>query len=86
MIKLSKEKTPNALEKGEIIDFPNSNMTGVVLDVFISGTEIKYVAISENLHYAVITMDIKTGKYSMPEETVDLISIAAELRQNPNEE
>ena len=82
MIKLSKEKTPNALEKGEIIDFPNSNMTGVVLDVFISGTEIKYVVVSENLYYSVITMDITTGEYRIPEEELDLISIVGELRHN----
>ena len=82
MIKLSKEKTPNALEKGEIIDFPNSNMTGVVLDVFISGTEIKYVVVSENLYYSVITMDITTGEYHIPEEELDLISIVGELRHN----
>ena len=82
MIKLSKEKTPNALEKGEIIEFANSNMTGVVLDVFISGTEIKYVVVSENLYYSVITMDITTGEYHIPEEELDLISIVEELRHN----
>ncbi len=84
MIKLTKETTVHALGKGQVIEFPNSNMSGVVLDVFVSGTEVKYVVVSENLYYSVITMDITTGEYHIPEEELDLISIVGKLRQNLN--
>ena len=86
MIKLTKETTVHALGKGQVITFPNSNISGVVIDVFASGTEVKYIVVSENLHYSVITMDIITGEYHTPEEELDLIAIAGELRQNSNEE
>ena len=84
MIKLRKETTVHALGKGQVIAFPNSNMSGVVLDVFASGTEVKYVVVSENLYYSVITMDITTGEYHIPEEELDLISIVGKLRHNLN--
>ena len=82
MIKLTKETTVHALWKGQVITFPNSNMSGVVLDVFASGSEVKYVVVSENLYYSVITMDITTGEYHIPEEELDLISIVGEFRHN----
>ena len=82
MIKLTKETTVHALGKGQVIAFPNSNMSGVVLDVFASGTEVKYVIVSENLYYSVITMDITTGEYHIPEEELDLMAILGELRHN----
>ena len=84
MIKLTKETTVNSLGKGQVITFPNSNMSGVVLDIFASGTEVKYVVVSENLYYSVITMDIITGEYHIPEEKLDLMAILGELRHNPN--
>ena len=59
-------------------------MSGVVLDVFASGSEVKYVVVSENLYYSVITMDITTGEYHIPEEELDLMAILGELRHNPN--
>ena len=82
MIKLTKETTVHALGKGQVIAFPNSNMSGVVLDVFASGTGVKYVVVSENLYYSVITMDITTGEYHIPEEELDLMAILGELRHN----
>ena len=84
MIKLTKETTVHALGKGQIITFPNSNTSGVVLDVFASGTKVKYIVVSENLYYSVITMDITTGEYHIPEEELDLISIIGKLRHNLN--
>ena len=84
MIKLTKETTVHILGKGQVIDFPNSNISGVVLDAFILGNEVKYIVVSENLHYSVLTMDITTGEYHIPEEELDLISIVGELRQNFN--
>lgn len=82
MIELTKETTVHALGKGQVIIFPNSNMSGVVLDVFASGSEVKYIVVSENLYYSVITMDITTGEYHIPEKGLDLISILGELRNN----
>ena len=82
MIKLTKETTVHALGKGQVITFPNSNMSGVVLDAFASGSVVNYVVVSENLYYSVITMDITTGEYHIPEEELDLISIVGELRHN----
>ena len=82
MIKLTKETTIHALGKGQVITFPNSNMSGVVLDAFASGSVVKYVVVSENLYYSVITMDITTGEYHIPEEELDLITILGELRHS----
>ena len=82
MIKLTKETTVHALGKGQVITFPNSNIPGVVLDAFASGSVVKYVVVSENLYYSVITMDITTGEYHIPEEELDLMTILGELRHS----
>ena len=73
-----------AIEKGNIIKFPNSETTWVVLDVFNTGTNIKYIVINENLYYSVITFNIITKEYSNPEKVLDLISILGDLRNNIN--
>ena len=83
MIELIKEE-PCAIEKGHVVKFPNSEIAWVVLDVFNTGTDIKYIVINENLYYSVITFDIITGTYSNPEKVVDLISILGHLRNTIN--
>lgn len=79
MIKLIKEKAC-AIGKGDIVRFPNSETAWVVLDVFNTGTNIKYIVINENLYYSVITFDITTREYSNPEKGLDLISMVGDLR------
>ena len=73
-----------AIEKGNVIKFPNSETAWVVLDIFNTGTNIKYIVINENLYYSVITFDVITGKYSNPEKALDLISILGDLRNTIN--
>lgn len=79
MIELIKEKAC-AIGKRNIVRFPNSEIAWVVLDVFNTGTDIKYIVINENLYYSVITFDITTGEYSNPEKVLDLMSILGHLR------
>ena len=79
MIELIK-KEACAMGKGDIVRFPNSETAWVVLDVFNTGTNIKYIVINENLYYSVITFDVMTGEYSNPEKGLDLISILGDLR------
>ena len=83
MIELIKEKAC-AIGKGEILKFPNSEIAWVVLDIFNTGTDIKYIVINENLYYSVITFNIITGEYSNPEEVLDLMSILGDLRNTIN--
>lgn len=83
MIELIKEKAC-AIGKGDIVRFPNSETAWVVLDVFNTGTNIKYIIINENLYYSVITFDVMTGEYSNPEKGLDLISILGNLRNTIN--
>lgn len=80
MIKLIKEGKVCAMGKGHIIQFPNSETDWIVLDVFNTGTTIKYVVINENLYYSVVTLNVKTGEYSNPEEVIDLMSVLGQLR------
>ena len=68
--------------KGSIIQFPNTETMWIVLDVFHTGTTIKYVVINENLYYSVVTLNIETGEYNNPEEVTDLMALLGELRQN----
>ena len=82
MIKLIKEGKVCAMGKGSIIQFPNTETVWIVLDVFNTGTTIKYVVINENLYYSVITLNIETGEYSNPKEVIDLMALLGELRQN----
>ena len=82
MIKLTKEAKACAMGKGSIVKFPNSETIWIVLDVFNTGTTIKYVVINENLYYSVVTLNIETGEYSNPEEVTDLMALLGELRQN----
>ena len=56
----------------------------VVIDVFNTGTNIKYIVINENLYYSVITFDVTTGEYSNPKKGLDLISILGDLRNAIN--
>lgn len=72
------------IEKGNVIKFPNSEIAWVVLDVFNTGTDIKYIVINENLYYSVITFNVMTGKYNNPEKGLDLISILGDLRKTIN--
>ena len=83
MIELIKEKACT-IGKGDIVRFPNSETAWVVLDVFNTGTNIKYIVINENLYYSVITFDIITGEYSNPEKGLDLIAILGDLRNTIN--
>lgn len=83
MIELTKREIC-AMGKGDIVRFPNSETAQVVLDVFNTGTDIKYIVINENLYYSVITFDITTGEYSNPEKALDLISILGDLRNTIN--
>ena len=83
MIELVKRKAC-AIGKGDIVRFPNSETAWVVLDVFNTGTNIKYIVINENLYYSVITFDVMTGEYSNPEKGLDLISILGDLRNAIN--
>lgn len=83
MIKLIKEKAC-AIGKGDIVRFPNFETAWVVLDVFNTGTNIKYIVINENLYYSVITFDIMTGEYSNPEKGLDLIAMVGDLRNAIN--
>lgn len=83
MIELIKEKAC-AIGKGDIIKFPNSETAWVVLDIFNTGTDIKYIVINENLYYSVITFDVITGEYNNPEKVLDLISILGDLRNTIN--
>lgn len=83
MIELIKEKAC-AIGKGNILKFPNSETAWVVLDIFNTGTDIKYIVINENLYYSVITFNIITGEYSNPEEVLDLMSILGDLRNTIN--
>ena len=83
MIELIKEKVC-AIGKGNILKFPNSETAWVVLDIFNTGTDIKYIVINENLYYSVITFDIITGEYSNPEKVLDLMSILGDLRNTIN--
>lgn len=83
MIELIKEKAC-AMGKGDIVKFPNSETAWVVLDVFNTGTNIKYIVINENLYYSVITFDVITGEYSNPKKGLDLISILGDLRNTIN--
>lgn len=83
MIELIKEKAC-AMGKGDILKFPNSETAWVVIDVFNTGTNIKYIVINENLYYSVITFDIITGEYSNPEKGLDLISMVGDLRNTIN--
>lgn len=83
MIELIKEKAC-AIGKGNILKFPNSETAWVVLDIFNTGTDIKYIVINENLYYSVITFDIITGEYSNPEKVLDLMSILGDLRNTIN--
>ena len=73
-----------AIEKGNVIKFPNSETAWVVLDIFNTGTNIKYIIINENLYYSVITFDVTTGEYNNPEKGLDLISILGDLRKTIN--
>lgn len=73
-----------AIGKGDIVKFPNSEIAWVVLDIFNTGTNIKYIVINENLYYSVITFDIITGEYSNPKKGLDLISILGDLRNTIN--
>lgn len=73
-----------AIGKRHIVKFPNSETAWVVLDVFNTGTDIKYIVINENLYYSVITFDIITGEYSNPEKALDLMSIIGDLRNTIN--
>ena len=83
MIELIK-KEACVMGKGDIVRFPNSETAWVVLDVFNTGTDIKYIVINENLYYSVITFDVMTGEYSNPEKGLDLISILGDLRNTIN--
>ena len=83
MIELIKREAC-AIRKGDIVRFPNSETAWVVLDVFNTGTDIKYIVINENLYYSVITFDVMTGEYSNPEKGLDLISILGDLRNTIN--
>lgn len=83
MIELIKEKAC-AMGKGDIVRFPNSETAWVVIDVFNTGTNIKYIVINENLYYSVITFDVMTGEYSNPEKGLDLITILGDLRNTIN--
>ena len=83
MIELTKGEIC-AIEKGNVIKFPNSEIAWVVLDIFNTGTDIKYIVINENLYYSVITFDITTGEYSNPEKVIDLLSILGHLRDTIN--
>lgn len=83
MIELIKEKAC-AMGKGDIVKFPNSETAWVVLDVFNTGTNIKYIVINENLYYSVITFDVTTGEYNNPKKGLDLISILGDLRNAIN--
>ena len=83
MIELIKGKIC-AIEKGDIIKFPNSEIAWVVLDIFNTGTNIKYIVINENLYYSVITFDVTTREYNNPEKALDLISILGNLRNAIN--
>ena len=83
MIELIKEKAC-AIGKGDIVRFPNSETSWVVLDVFNTGTNIKYIIINENLYYSVITFDVMTGEYSNPEKGLDLIAMLGDLRNTIN--
>ena len=83
MIELIKEKAC-AIGKGNILKFPNSETAWVVLDIFNTGTDIKYIVINENLYYSVITFNIITGEYSNPEKVLDLMSILGDLRNTIN--
>ena len=83
MIELIKEKA-YTIEKGNILKFPNSETAWVVLDIFNTGTDIKYIVINENLYYSVITFDIITREYSNPEKVLDLMSILGDLRNTIN--
>ena len=82
MIKLIKEGKARAMGKGSIIQFPNTETVWIILDVFNTGTTIKYVVINENLYYSVITLNIETGEYSNPKEVINLMALLRELRQN----
>lgn len=73
-----------AIGKGNIVKFPNSETAWVVLDIFNTGTDIKYIVINENLYYSVVTFNIITGEYSNPEKVLDLISILGDLRNTIN--
>lgn len=83
MIELIKREAC-AMGKGDIVRFPNSETAWVVLDVFNTGTNIKYIVINENMYYSVITFDVMTGEYSNPEKGLDLISILGDLRNAIN--
>lgn len=83
MIELTKGEIC-VIEKGDVIKFPNSEIAWVVLDIFNTGTDIKYVVINENLYYSVITFNVMTGEYSNPEKALDLISILGDLRNTIN--
>ena len=83
MIELIKGET-STIEKGDIIKFPNSETAWVVLDIFNTGTNIKYIVINENLYYSVITFDITTGEYNNPKKALDLMSILGDLRNTIN--
>lgn len=85
MIKLIKEGKVCAIGKGCIIQFPNSETLWLVLDVFNTGTTVKYVVINEDLYYSVITLNIETGEYSNPEKVIDLMAALGELRNNLNQ-
>lgn len=84
MIKLTKEEKVCAIGKECIIQFPDSETMWLVLDVFNTGTAIKYVVINENLYYSVITLNIETGEYSNPEKVIDLMAALGELRNSLN--
>lgn len=79
MIELIKREAC-AMGKGDIVRFPNSETAWVVIDVFNTGTNIKYIVINENLYYSVITFDVITGEYSNPEKGLDLIAMIGDLR------
>lgn len=79
MIELVKREAC-AMGKGDIVRFPNSETAWVVIDVFNTGTNIKYIVINENLYYSVITFDVITGEYSNPEKGLDLIAMVGDLR------
>lgn len=83
MIELIKREAC-AMGKGDIVRFPNSETAWIVLDVFNTGTNIKYIVINENLYYSVIIFDVITGEYSNPEKGLDLIAMVGDLRNTIN--